>query len=559
MRLLNSFKVQLEDFSENEIPPYAILSHTWGKEEVLFGEMKKGKGEGKTGYLKIKNACKQAAEDGFQYVWVDTCCIDKRSSAELSEAINSMYPWYQKAVVCYAFLADVPSDVDTLPTNSKFAKSRWFTRGWTLQELLAPANLIFFSQDWIEIGRKSTLCDTISHITGIHAYILSGLTDLESTSLATRMSWASKRVTTRVEDMAYCLMGIFGVNMPMLYGEAGRSFIRLQEEIMKDSDDQSIFAWLDPTASKTSQRGLLATTPAHFINSGNILPYRGMKARSPYSITNKGLCITLGLTRYNEDIYIAALDCPAPPSYEGFIGVFLKRLSTENEQYARVNPSTKLCKVEEYGNPQTIYVRQNAPIASSQDVYLLHAFQLRNGPPLDGDFKLIKTAGNPASSTHALMLHANERNWIPDGNRFVFKISKGTREVAGALYFKCDEDTITIALASTTDFGVAFDAILGHRSIEELGKVYTPQATGTYIILEDHQVCVNTEARTYSGAKYYIVDVIVERNPHSQRWIRMIPLRVPQVSLVDHDTGIEVDHKAKKWKPPIKVSWSKKH
>ena len=168
-----------------------------------------------------------------QFGTADLCCIDKTSSAELSEAINSMYRWYQESGVCYAYLADVPPNA--------FSKSRWFTRGWTLQELIAPSTVIFLDQKWQEIGTKSSLQRVISEITGIPTDILLG-GDLEDASIAQRMSWASKRETTRVEDAAYCLMGIFSIHMPMLYGEGERAFIRLQEEIMRVSDDHSLFA-----------------------------------------------------------------------------------------------------------------------------------------------------------------------------------------------------------------------------------------------------------------------------------------------------------------------------
>src|SRR2546421_7862846 len=148
---------------------------------------------------------------------VNTCCIDKTSSAELSEAINSMYRWYQGSMVCYAYLAGVPPkalDPQNGIERSEFSRSRWFTRGWTLQELIAPPMVIFLDQEWQEIGTKSSLHGTISTITGIPSNILLG-GDLESASVAQRMSWASKRETKRVEDVAYCLMGIFGINMPL--------------------------------------------------------------------------------------------------------------------------------------------------------------------------------------------------------------------------------------------------------------------------------------------------------------------------------------------------------
>ena len=163
-----------------------------------------------------------AAADGFHYIWIDTCCIDKASSAELSEAINSTYRWYHESGVCYAYLADVPPNA----VDNEFAKSRWFTRGWTLQELIAPLTVIFLNKEWQKIGIKSSRQRIISEVTGIPANILLG-GDLERASIAQKISWASKREITRIEDIAYCLMGIFSINMPMLYGEGERVFIRL--------------------------------------------------------------------------------------------------------------------------------------------------------------------------------------------------------------------------------------------------------------------------------------------------------------------------------------------
>src|ERR1700733_11317378 len=205
-----------------------------------------------------------AAADGFHYIWIDTCCIDKASSAELSEAINSTYRWYHESGVCYAYLADVPPNA----VDDEFAKSRWFTRGWTLQELIAPSTVIFLGKEWQKMGTKSSRQRIISEVTGIPTNILLG-GDLERTSIAQKLSWASKRETTRVEDIAYCLMGIFGINMPMLYGEGERAFIRLQEEIMKVSDDHSLFAW----ESFDNRGGLLATSSAAFSNSSEIIPF----------------------------------------------------------------------------------------------------------------------------------------------------------------------------------------------------------------------------------------------------------------------------------------------
>jgi hypothetical protein len=168
-------------------------------------------------------------------ITVFSCCIDKTSSAELSEAINSMFRWYRAATICYAYL----SDVDELPFLNR---SKWFTRGWTLHELLAPEDVLFYSSNWTLLGSKLKSSDELSRITNINTDVLT-TGRFHHINIAVRLSWAAKRQTTRVEDMAYCLMGIVGVNMPLLYGEGKRSFIRLQEEILKVSDDYSIFGW----------------------------------------------------------------------------------------------------------------------------------------------------------------------------------------------------------------------------------------------------------------------------------------------------------------------------
>ena len=179
--------------------------------------------------------------NGFHLIWIDACCIDKTSSAELSEAINSMYAWYASARVCYVYLADVSSHDDHHAENSQFRQSVWFTRGWTLQELIAPFKVIFLAQDWVAIGPKRDLVDLIEEITGIAGGALLHEMSLDTFSVAQRLSWASKRETTRVEDEAYSLLGIFDINMPTLYGEGERAFRRLQEEIMQHIPDQSLF------------------------------------------------------------------------------------------------------------------------------------------------------------------------------------------------------------------------------------------------------------------------------------------------------------------------------
>lgn len=524
MRLMDVKNLQLEDFPPDEIPKkYAILSHKWGKDEVLFADVGRGiDNSEKAGYEKIRSCCKQAATHNLDYIWIDTCCIDKSSSAELSEAINSMYPWYQKATICYAYLADVPTNVNTHDLNSAFAKSKWFERGWTLQELIAPLNLIFYSRDWIEIGTKLTLKDVLAQITGINVGILTGAKELKSASVALRMYWARDRQTSRTEDIAYCLMGLFDVNMPMLYGEGKKAFIRLQEEIMKHSDDQSLFAWTDPDAPADSHCGLLADSPSKFRNSANIIPYQGWEPTSPYQISNKGLRLELHLNPCGGDVYVAALECPVPPDYEGFLGIYLKRVSTQEHGYSRVNPQT-LCHLSARGSIETIYVRQSVCIFGPQFIYPVHAFQLRNGPSQEDGYKLIQTIS--CSSTAAPPLRFSE-SWTGKLNS-IFKINKVAGRLAGALLLeRIDGEKFVILLGSTTEFGVGFEAAslfdIESFDLEKFKKSFNPQALGTSIVLENHRVDVNAETWIIEGVKYYLVDIVVKAIYHSTNQIDVV-------------------------------------
>jgi hypothetical protein len=347
MWLVNATTLKLEEFVDSEVPRYAILSHTWGKQEVSFQDMQGERpcAAEKEGYAKITNSCAQAARDGLQYIWIDTCCIDKKSSAELSEAINSMFRWYKKAEVCYAFLADVSSweDVELAPfaeaswcIESEFAKSRWFTRGWTLQELIAPANLEFYSGNWEKIGTKAKLQLPVAEVTGIDVAALQGR-DIETFSVAQRMSWASRRNTRRVEDEAYCLMGIFGIHMPMLYGEGKRAFLRLQEEILRTSDDHSLFAWVgNPPYPDHGWRNLLANSPSEFKDAGSVTEFKHFKTK-PYSMTNQGLGIVLPFVRHKPNQIIAILNCQHRSSPRKPLGIYLENLSNIRDgPYARM-------------------------------------------------------------------------------------------------------------------------------------------------------------------------------------------------------------------------------
>ena len=254
MRLLKSnntgeFSLTKDLLVSDDIPRYAILSHTWGAdtEEVSFKDMMDGTGKRKSGYDKIRFCGEQAGRDGLQYFWIDTCCIDKSSSAELQEAINSMFRWYRDAAKCYVYLADVSrpaldTDVKSsqLPWELSFRKSRWFTRGWTLQELVAPAIVEFFSEEGEQLGNKKSLERHIHEVTGIPVKALRG-SPLSDFSVPERMLWAEKRETTRKEDKAYSLLGIFDVYMPLIYGEGRENaFKRLREEMDKASKGKSL-------------------------------------------------------------------------------------------------------------------------------------------------------------------------------------------------------------------------------------------------------------------------------------------------------------------------------
>ena len=229
----------LTEYSGNDVPKYAILSHTWGSdsEEVTFQDLKDGTGKNKHGYRKIHFCGKQAAKDTLHHFWVDSCCIDKSSSAELSEAINSMFRWYQEAERCYVYLSDVLNNTSNGHTESSrrwkpaFKKSRWFTRGWTLQELLAPESVEFFSKEGERLGDKQSLGQTLHEITRIPTKILQG-GPLSDFSVTERFSWAANRQTKCAEDEAYCLLGMFGVHLPLVYGEGRFSAMkRLLNEV----------------------------------------------------------------------------------------------------------------------------------------------------------------------------------------------------------------------------------------------------------------------------------------------------------------------------------------
>jgi len=329
MRLLNVVTLEMEEFERrDEQPEYAILSHTWGpqKHEVNLEDMRKEKKPvWKKGFFKVLKTCAQAKADKISHVWIDSCCIDRSNITELSESINSMYRWYENAKFCYVFLEDVHSGQ---AIEDQFVDSRWFTRGWTLQELLAPRMLIFFTSDWNLLGTRFEMADSIEAASRIDPEFLGDNTRngirIREASVAQRMSWASARETSKEEDAAYYLLGIFGINMPLIYGEGMQSaFLRLQEEILRQSDDQSIFAWMNvnsvPSGARASHglsddglrhpSGVLAPSPKAFSASRDIISIDIPEDVLPCSLTSKGVRLDLRCLERDDKEVVALIPC----------------------------------------------------------------------------------------------------------------------------------------------------------------------------------------------------------------------------------------------------------
>ena len=334
IRLIDTDTLELKSFVESDVPKYAILSHTWGPEadEVTFQDMlamNRGSENPKRerpGYLKIIETCRKARLTGIGYCWVDTCCIDKTSSAELSEAINSMFKWYRDAAVCYVLLSDF--EIGDTRDMTSISGSRWFKRGWCLQELVAPRHVEFFDRLWSFLGTREELSSRISKITAIATNVLTGQVSMDTLPIAQRLAWAAKRETTRTEDIAYCLLGIFDIQMPILYGEGTKAFIRLQEEIMKQSNDRSLFASRQPGV-RERYCSLLAPSPRYFAHCANLVHteshvYQG----SAYALTNRGLQYseTELYIDYLSGLYVLPLSCISSPDAEVIEGLLLEQV-----------------------------------------------------------------------------------------------------------------------------------------------------------------------------------------------------------------------------------------
>lgn len=359
MELLNTSTYELRTLPTDRPWPYAILSHTWGRQEdeVTYQDLSDlSIARSKLGWAKIAHTCRQARNLGIEYAWIDTCCIDKSSSSSLSEAINSMFSWYAQSEVCFVILEDLK------PSASTPEHCRWFTRGWTLQELIAPTQVRFYDRSWTFRGTRKDLSHILSLLTGIEPRVLryDSTRDirsiLSSIPVARRMSWAAKRETSRPEDIAYCLLGIFGVNMPMIYGEGENAFVRLQMQIANEVNDLSLFAWranfgnpedslITPHTRPQLYRGVLALHPSEFLRSDELFTKNDPRFNPEFSITNKGLRIRTRLHIEDDTGALAwNLQCTSDRNPTDDVGIMLNHYG--GNTWARLEPD-KLVRIDQ--------------------------------------------------------------------------------------------------------------------------------------------------------------------------------------------------------------------
>lgn len=397
MRLLHARTRELKDFCAEDTPDYAILSHTWGDNEVTASDISDGLYSGKEVYWrKINCACKQALEDHLEWLWVDTCCLRRDDAIELDTAIHSMFEWYRDASVCYVYLPDVPSrpeesDVgygedteDPEAPDSSFRRSRWFSRGWTLLELLAPRELRYYSSSWGFLGSSKTLSTLTRQVAAMAQTPETLELLLESSSVSQVMSWASGRQTSTPEDLPYCLSGIFGARIPISYGEgADQAFLKLQRWLIENRNDQSVLAWGYNGSERSDDKDMaalssvLARTPADFSGCGSISPCKAWKEKEPpfVGFTSEGMRMRLPLVTLTTDVSTAP----------------------QSTVYAILNccidqdPSRLLAiplRIDTYCGSDCIYERSGAPIVVSNTALsyaMFRVIHLRindlSGPP----------------------------------------------------------------------------------------------------------------------------------------------------------------------------------
>ncbi|KAF4879951.1 Vegetative incompatibility protein HET-E-1 [Colletotrichum siamense] len=408
MFLLNTKTLHLESIKDPSKERYAILSHTWGENEVSFKDLQNfSRAKTQAGFAKINRTCELALERGLEYAWVDTCCINKDSSAELSEAINSMFSWYQRAAVCFVWLEDLaPFHEATEPSPSsenltssghqklydisELGSSRWFSRGWTLQELIAPREVEFYDADWNLRFTKTERTADLSRITGIDEDVLGMRKQLKDVLVGVRMSWAADRETTRSEDLAYCLLGIFDINMPMLYGEGHKAFQRLQEHIVGQYRDDSLFAWQSRSPPDQTYRGVFARSPEEFkacskLRTGG----RFMFSTPGFSLTNKGIKFSTQALKLDNDTYFVmrlGLQCDNCRDRHD-IHICLLRTS---QGHIRVAPHTcwRPTAARGISSPTKIYCRKDVTLHESQVIQHVAPNPLRVSLDMDPKYLL---------------------------------------------------------------------------------------------------------------------------------------------------------------------------
>jgi hypothetical protein len=384
MRLIDVHSLELEEVPDDSGMVYAVLSHTWrqGSEggEIKLQDFQRGLDadestgrsilHGHAGFQKVLTFCDTAANLDIHKAWADNVCIDQTNPAELSRSINSMFRWYKQSTKCLVYLSDVSITGDD-GWHAQFRASRWFKRGWTLQELIAPPTVIFHDRDWKLLGKREELSLIISDITSIPANVLTGDAGaLGAACVAQKMAWASMRRTTAPEDIAYCLLGLFDVFMPLIYGEgAERAFLRLQKEILETTEDESIFAWCEtPSPNKGGSlpqfSGLLARSPAAFKSGADVrLPRsRQRVGQKKLSMSPGGLEVELLVapSPLGRSLHRAQLNClrDTRGAQAEFISVILLHLT--EARFCRVKLDQLLFSpASEGGNGQfqTLFVR----------------------------------------------------------------------------------------------------------------------------------------------------------------------------------------------------------
>lgn len=425
MRLVDTATEQLVQLAS---PPaqYAILSHTWEHDEVLFHDLAQdgGRAQERRGHAKFRGAVKLARDEGYRYIWIDNCCIDKSSSTELSEAINSMFTWYRKASVCYVYLSSVSSTwpreegeeeeetskgaaaaqgtiIDDPAVRQQLSRSRWFLRSWTLQELIAPGCVHFYSREWTRLGAKKDPAWTsiLNELTGIPIEVLRSPEAYKNASVAQRMSWAADRQATREEDISYALFGIFDINMAPLYGEGGAgAFRRLQEEIIRRHADDSILAWSPAPhdakswsqATNALHRGLstLAYSPACFRGARDVVHFLSDWAFEVDSMTTTplGLLLVAPVVHQTHGASTVTAILSSRPSgdFRGVFGLGMRHARTP-EGFLLPIPQSPLSRpVYQRMNLRYLAIGQDIPLEALQNpvkerFHLLDDVQLTSG------------------------------------------------------------------------------------------------------------------------------------------------------------------------------------